>query len=175
MNHYKSWSALNKQLSACLCELLKDRITYFLTRYHKVHNSYGRVSIRLDGEELVNFSWVEMYHQDEDIHALWEATGIWTDQAQELKDKWDAEGEYSDYDFLSAATEFLQLSIKDALNSENYIIRIFAIMDKRVGRRTLEKIWKEKDYQKYPRWIRQFYELRLEKYQSFGEEYEETG
>ena len=37
MDHYKSWSGLNKWLNECLCEELKGRITYFLTRYHKVH------------------------------------------------------------------------------------------------------------------------------------------
>lgn len=55
MNHYKSWVGLNKRLTQQLCEPLKNRITYFLTRYHKVHNSYGRASIRLDGKELANW------------------------------------------------------------------------------------------------------------------------
>ena len=44
MDHYKSWSGLNKWLNECLCEELKGRITYFLTRYHKVHDSYGRAA-----------------------------------------------------------------------------------------------------------------------------------
>lgn len=42
MNHYKSWAGLNKQLTDLLCEELKDHLSYFLTRYHRVHNSYGR-------------------------------------------------------------------------------------------------------------------------------------
>ena len=45
MDHYKSWSGLNKWLNECLCEELKGRITYFLTRHHKVHDSYGRAAI----------------------------------------------------------------------------------------------------------------------------------
>ena len=48
LTHYKSWSGLNKQLIDCLCDPLKDRVSYFLTRYHDVHNSYGRAAILLD-------------------------------------------------------------------------------------------------------------------------------
>lgn len=76
MNHCKSWSGLKKRLTEQLCEPLKNRITYFLTRYHKVHNSYGRASIRLDGKELVNFSWVEMYRQEYDTN-IWNKVVIW--------------------------------------------------------------------------------------------------
>ena len=56
MDHYKSWSGLNKWLNECLCDELRGRVTYFLTRYHKVHDSYGRAAILLDGKELVRFS-----------------------------------------------------------------------------------------------------------------------
>lgn len=161
MNHYKSWSGLNKQLTDCLCEQLENRITYFLTRYHEVHNSYGRAAVRFDGKELVNFSWTEMYQQDQDINEVWKETGDWEYNNPELKKKWDTEATYSDLDFLSAATEFLQLSIFDALESDNYLIRIFAIMDKRVGKRTIEKIKERGEYKEYPQWVRQFYELRV--------------
>lgn len=166
MNHYKSWSGLNRQLTDCLCASLKGRITYYLTRYHKVHNSYGRASILLDRKELVNFTWVEMYQQDHDLHELWEETGKWDLNAQELREKWDAGATYSEGDFLAAATEYLQLPIDAALDRDNCIIRIFAIMDARVGKRTLENIEKCAEYKKYPQWVRQFYELRLDRYPS---------
>ena len=70
---------------------------------------------------------------------------------------------FSDCDFLSAATEYLQLSIKDALESENYLIKVFAIMYRRVGKRTLEKIRNANLYKEYPEWEQQFYRLRMEK------------
>ncbi len=72
MNQYKSWSKLNKQLSDLLCNELKHHLSYFLTRYHKAHNSYGRAAIWLDNRELVCFSWVEMYHQDDDLNEIWQ-------------------------------------------------------------------------------------------------------
>jgi len=161
MNHYKSWSDLNKRLTDLLCDELQGRLTYFLTRYHKVHNSYGRASIRLDSRELVVFSWIEAVRQDRDLDDLWEKTGIWDYSNPDLKKKWDADGTYHDLDFLSAATAFLQQPIREALSSDNGIIRIFAIVDRRVGKRTLQKIREEGGDQSLPGWVKQFYELRL--------------
>lgn len=161
--HYKSWSELNKQLTDFLCDELENHLSYFLTRYHKVHNSYGRAAIRLDHQELVCFSWIEMYQQEHDLHEIWEKTGIWDSSDPDLKKKWDENASYHDGDFLSAATSFLQMPIMQALYHEDYIIRIFAIVDRRIGKRTLQKIRELGDYQYLPAWVKQFYELRFER------------
>ena len=147
--HYKSWAGLNKWLQECLCDDLKDRITYFLARYHKVHDSYGRAAIPLDGRELVCFSWIEMCRQEADGYS------------DKMKPKWDANCTYCEMDFLNAVLEFRNLPIQNALASENYIIKILAILDKRIGKRTLEKIKQAEEYKQYPAWAGQFYELRL--------------
>ena len=163
MDHYKSWSGLNKWLTDSLCDELKGRITYFLTRYHKVHDSYGRVAILLDGKELVCFSWIEMYRKEWAVNEVWQQ-----DRSQSylglydtMKPQWDANCTYCDMDFLNAVLEFRNLSIQDALNSDNYIIKTLAILDKRVGKRTLQMIALSGEYKQYPAWARQFYELRL--------------
>ncbi len=62
-------------------------MSYFLTRFHKVHNSYGRAAIRLDKREMVCFSWIEMHHQETDLHKVWEETGVWDDNDLNLKEK----------------------------------------------------------------------------------------
>ena len=163
MEHYKSWSGLNKWLCERLCEELKGRITYFLTRYHKVHDSYGRAAILLDGKELARFSWVEQYRQEQQVSAKYaeDRSKGWFDLYDEMKPAWDKTCTYCEWDFLSAVLEFRNLSIQDALNSEDYIIKSIAILDKRVGKRTLQKIKAEEEYKKYPEWVRHFYELRL--------------
>ena len=163
MDHYKSWSGLNKWLNECLCEELKGRITYFLTRYHKVHDSYGRAAILLDGKELVCFSWIEQYRQEQQVAAKHneDRSKDWFELCEEMKNGWAENCTLCEWDFLSAVLEFRNLSIQDALNSEDYIIKILAILDKRVGKRTLHKIKEAEEYKKYPEWVRQFYELRL--------------
>lgn len=165
MNHYSSWSKLNQQLTGLLCRQLQGRLSYFLTRYHRVHNAYGRAAIRLDGRELVCFSWVEMYRQEADLHRLWQETGQWDAQDLNLKEKWDANGTYHDMDFLRAAAAFLQMPIQQALESDNYLVRVFAILDRRLGKRTLRRIKEAGAYQSYPCWVRQFYDLRLGLYE----------
>jgi len=161
MNHYKSWSGLNQQLNECLCISLKNRVSYFLTRYHEVHNSYGRAAIRLDGKELVVFSWSDMRKQECDTDKRRKENGIRESDILELENKWEKEGTLSEWDFLQAATDFLQMPIADALNSENCLIRIFAIMDRRVGKRTIQQIHDFGIYKTYPEWVQQFYSLRF--------------
>ena len=163
MDHYKSWSGLNKWLEDSLCEELKGRITYFLTRYHKVHDSYGRAAILLDGKEQVCFSWIEMCRKERAVNEVWQQdrSQSYLSLYDTMKPQWDANCTYCDMDFLNAALEFRNLSIQDALNSDDYIIKILAILDKRVGKRSLQKIALSEEYKKYPARARQFYELRL--------------
>lgn len=163
MEHYKSWGGLQKQLNECLCEALKNRVTYFLTRYHDVHDAYGRASIRLDGTELICFSWVEMYHQESAVsHALKKDPQLnFEDAIDQLKPEWDKNCTYYEMDFLDAVLKFRNMSIQTALASDNYIIKILAILDKRVGKRTLAQISDTKEYEAYPAWVRQFYLIRF--------------
>jgi hypothetical protein len=163
MEHYKSWANLNRQLNEYLCDQLKERLSYFLTRYHKVHDSYGRAAILLDGQELVCFSWIEMYHQENDIALLYkEDKGNSYDELSErMKPKWDEDGTYYEMDFLKAVLQFRSMAIQEALQSDNYIIKILAILDRRIGKRTLKRIADDKEYEKYPGWVQRFYILRL--------------
>lgn len=147
---------MKNQLEELLCEELRGRVTYFLTRYHEVHNSYGRAAIHLDKRELVCFSWIEMYRQEYDLSKFYAQTGKYDDKS--LEKKWDDDCTYYEMDFLAAALEFTDMPIQDALKSENSIIRILAVMDRRVGRRTLQSL----NETSFPEWARIFYRLRLE-------------
>ncbi len=160
VRRYKSWKALRNQLEDLLCSELNRRVTYFLTRYHKVHDSYGRAAVLLDGKELVCFSWIETYSREYSLSKLFDAeTRTYdADKAAELEKVWDNDCTYCDMDFLSAALEFVDMPIYRALQSENSIIKMFAVMDRRVGKRTLQKL-KEDDF---PEWARQFYRLRVD-------------
>lgn len=117
----------------------------------------------MDGVELVGFSWIEMYQQEADISRLYRELPESSSHELEaiMKPTWDTNCTYYEKDFLNAALKFHSMSIKDALASENYIIRILAILDRRIGKRTLTKIAESKEYIAYPNWIREFYELRL--------------
>ena len=161
MNSYKSWGELNKRLLELLCDSLKVRITYFLTRYHKVHNSYGRASIRLDGRELVCFSWWDRYLQETDLYErVWKSSDKEAER-KKLEAEWKENGTFCDMDFLEAVTAFLDEPIEASLQSDNYIVRVLAVLDRRTGKRTLRRLYEEGTYRDLPQWVRQFYELRF--------------
>jgi len=150
-------------LNERLCPELRGRVSYFLTRYHDVHNAYGRAAVRLDGKELVCFSWIEQYHQEKVVaEAMGQQPESEYEQVRQgLKSKWNKYCIYCEMDFLDAVLRFRSMTIQEALRSENAIVRVLAILDRRVGSRMLRRIDVERVYESEPEWVRQFYELRL--------------
>lgn len=148
--HYKSWSDLRKRQLELLAPSLQGRVDYFLTRYHEVHNAYGRACIMVDDAEAVCFSWVEMYEQE-----------MYNYDKAHLP-RWENDATFCDADFINALTAYRSLSIADALVHEDFIVRVLAILDRRVGRRTLQRLVQEDDWNGYPPWVRRFYMLRFD-------------
>ena len=172
---YKSWSNLKKQMNDLLCDSLKDKISYFYTNYHEVHNAYGRSTINYCKKEIAAFSWVEQYEQRIDIieqyqkmdnvpSSLTDWNGSWNAyhkaRAAAAKEKWMPNGVLCEADFIHAITIYLKTDISIALHSDNYLLRIFAYMDRRIGKRTLVKIKDEID--ELPDWVKKFYQIRCE-------------
>ena len=172
---YKSWSNLKKQMNDLLCESLKDKITYFYTSYHEVHNAYGRATINYCKKEIAAFSWIEEYAQRRDIieqyrkmdkvpSALEDFKGSMRAYkiANEVatKEKWMPNCILCEADFIHSLTIYLKTDIATSLSSDNYLLRVFAYMDRRVGKRTLIKIKDEVDA--LPEWVKQFYRIRCE-------------
>ena len=172
---YKSWSDLKKRMQGLLCDSLKDRITYFYTTYHDFHGAYGRASIQFDKEEIVVFKWVEQWEQQRDVieqyRKMDNVPTMMTDYegamaayrtASEaaLREKWMPGCILCEGDMVQSMTIYLKTNIAEALHSENFLLRIFACMDRRVGKRTLVKIREEMEA--LPEWASQFYHLRCE-------------
>jgi hypothetical protein len=49
-------------------------------------------------------------------------------------------GEFSQFDFMKACWNYLQLNIQEAIENENPIIQSLAMVDKRLGKRRLAEI-----------------------------------
>lgn len=148
--HYKSWSDLRRRQLELLAPSLRGRVDYFLTRYHEVHNAYGRACILVDGAEAVCFSWVEMYEQE-----------MYNYDPAHLP-RWENDATFCDHDFIHALAAYRSLSIAEALVHEDFIVRVLAILDRRVGRRTLQRLVQADDWNGYPPWVRRFYMLRFD-------------
>ena len=172
---YKSWGNLKKQMNDLLCDSLKGKISYFYTSYHEVHNAYGRATIQYESKEMVAFSWDKQYEQVQNIKeqyrkmdnvpsALVDFEGsikaYRVANTTVTKEKWMPNCTLCETDFINSITIYLKTDIATSLNSDNYLLRVFAYMDRRVGKRTLIKI--KDDVEKLPDWVKQFYQIRCE-------------
>ena len=172
---YKSWSNLKKQMNDLLCDSLKDRISYFYTSYHEVHNAYGRASIRYCKQEIAAFSWIEQYTQQRDVADRYRTMDHVPSALEDFeaskqvyravndtlsKEKWMPECRLCEADFIHSVTIYLKTDVTASIHSENYLLRIFAYMDRRIGKRTLIKI--QDEVEALPEWVKQFYRIRCE-------------
>jgi len=160
-----SWSAMRKILEKeNICDSLKGRIQYFATRYRKSPDQEGRVAILLDGKEIFksdyydwdikrNQSWVE-------IDEIKGRKTSYSESSKQMELGALNKGGFDQWSFYEAFHKYQNQSIDISLNSDNPVVRLFAIMDKRTGNKRLQKIISEVETQ--PEWLQFFYRLRLE-------------
>ena len=159
----RHWAEIRKLLEQdLLCASLRGRVRYFTTRYRKAHDSTGRVCILVDEKEIISmpFSiederYVEIHKRKKDKPDL-----SFQETYEKVYDDFAEKGLFDPGDFGFALDEFLALNIQEALDSKNYLVRMLAIMDRRIGKRTLEKI--KPTISDLPEWLQYFYHLRLE-------------
>ncbi len=68
--------------------------------------------------------------------------------------------EYTDEEFCEALKIYRESDIGDSIRSSDPIVRMFAVLDRRVGKRRLERLKATVSCQ--PSWLRIIYELRFE-------------
>ena len=72
----------------------------------------------------------------------------------------DQRTEYEDKEFCEALEVYRNQDIQESIHSINPIVKMFAVLDRRVGKRTLVKI--KDEIETLPKWVKQFYYLRCE-------------
>lgn len=174
------WSKLKAKLEGFLCDKLKGRIQLHATVYRKYHDSPGRVWIAFDKKEILSASDIsyavqheKLYQRIKDEKELksipydsdWKVMFNSQDRKELLKAS-DAAEEmminqsiFESYHLYEAFLSYGSLSIEEALNSENIIIRAFSMFDRRLGKRRLLKLNFPQDTHPL---IIEFYKLRCE-------------
>ncbi len=133
-----TWSGIRNKLEKdYLAESLRGHIQYYCTSYTKSPDGHGRAAIRLDGKELIsgcywnNYSKANLFPRDEKYEKRMKECFPYMDEtALDL-------GVFDEYCFYRAFHEFDNQSIEKSLSSENLIVRIFAVLDRRIGKRRL--------------------------------------
>jgi hypothetical protein len=160
-----SWSGMRKYLEQdMLAEDLRGRIRYGCTSYTGMDGCHI-FEICIDGEQIKRFSLetVNTYF----IHNGYKENKNSVGVAEYWEDFWvllnkyplEQRAEYTDEEFCKALENYRNQNIRDSIFSSNPLVRMFAVLDRRLGKRTLEKIKLTLDTQ--PDWLKKFYVLRL--------------
>lgn len=138
------WSKIRKELKERLTEPLKDRLDYHLTTYQNSSGYMGRAWITIDGKEILNFSnqdtWSSFDSYSNELAETHYISHKPLDMIDRGEDNLMEKGEFSKYDFGESTYKFLNLDIQTALQSKNPILRVFAVVDRRTGKRTIDKM-----------------------------------
>ena len=158
-----TWSSTRKKLEEdYLCPALRGRVRYFATTYSKCPDHEGRAAILVDGVEVLKSSYYEyapaFWKLQSELRRLEEAD--WREAAPKAGQTVLEDGLFDQRDFYAAFQELDNQSIEASLASENPIVRIFALLDRRLGKRRLAAL-KETMEQELD-WVRPFYFLRME-------------
>lgn len=167
------WSAVKKSVQSHFYKPLQKRVQLHRTLYRGSHNGCqmdtgaGRFWILLDGEQIFSASDKEFWNE---VQALMDNLCC-ANESQRSGDKgWYAarnqampivrsRGIYSHYDCYDGLKEYLNLSIEDALQSPNNLIKALALLDEQVGKRRLRAIHIEETEHEL---VKCFYRLRCE-------------
>ena len=159
-----SWSAMRKYLEQeMIAEPLKGRVRYGCTTYVGMDGCHV-FEICIDGRPFKRFSWetVNTYFINEGYTENNKPFGVdeywaefWT-----LLDKYSVNErtEYTDGEFCEALEKYRNQDIKESVQSDNPLVKMFALLDRRIGKRTLNKLQAEMVTQ--PQWLQQLYVIR---------------
>lgn len=160
-----SWSGMRKYLEQeMLADNLKKHVRYNCTTYVgmdgcKVIEVFNDdVMLKRFSLETVNTYFIENgYKKNREFYG----TNEYWEGFVSLLDKItiSQRAEHTDDEFCEALEKYRNQSILDSIYSENPIERMFAVLDRRIGKRTLIKI--KDSIHKQPLWLQTFYKLRL--------------
>lgn len=155
-----SWSGIRKKLETeYLAPSLRGHIQYYATSYSRSPDHEGRAAIRYDRKEIIKGCyynhWIkaDLFPKDGTYEKrMKKEFAFMDDTALQL-------GIFDQRCFYNAFAEFEQQGIEMSLKSENLIVRIFAVLDRRVGKRRLALM--KETIAEEPDTFQEFYAIRL--------------
>ena len=133
-----TWSGIRKRMeSEYLAESLRGHISYFATSYSKSPDHEGRAAIRYDGKEVIKGGYYQNWTKSESFPKDEKYERRMSQEFAYMDDTAIKLGVFDQTCFYRAFDEFDNQSIEKSLCSENLLVRIFAVLDRRVGKRKL--------------------------------------
>lgn len=160
-----SWSAMRKYLEQEMtADPLRGRIRYGCTSYKGMDGCHI-FEICIDGRQIKRFSLETVnsyfinngYTQNKDHFGK---TEYWSEFWSLLhRYPVSSRTEYTDEEFCNALEQYRNQDITQSIYSDDPLVRMFAVSDRRVGKRTLVKLKETLETQ--PDWLKIFYMIRF--------------
>jgi hypothetical protein len=144
------WTKLKQRIEERLADSVRDRVVFHMTSYRHAHDGEGRAWITIDGKEVAN-----MCYWRANLEGEYRPEPVPTIFGTELPPQ---DGIMRPSLFAQSLFRYLSMSIDDAFKSNNFLIRAVALLDRRMGRRRLEKVSLQADDQEL---VQMFFDLRL--------------
>ncbi len=127
------WSKLKTRAKDFICPELQDRIDFHLTSYRESHDGADKVWITIDGQRV--FSCKHYPYELAEAEAYY--GGL---RGEQVKESLREKEIHRPKDFGDAIRAYLDMPISQALESSDPLVKAFALVDRRTGKRTLEKL-----------------------------------
>lgn len=157
-----SWSGMREYLEGdMLADCLKGRVRWNCTKFVGMDGA-AAFEVYVDDTLAKRFSMETVAcaacgprkdGERRDMKLFWE--GYWAQKELPMEQRC----EFDDEDFAMALMEYRCLEAQESIVSDDPVVRMFAVLDRRIGKRTLEKLAQEVEGQ--PEWLRPFYRLRM--------------
>jgi hypothetical protein len=159
------WSKIKKNVELKFSEKLNKKIQLYITSYgadYDVSDLFNRGWITVNGKEVVNFSTADSFYLNGYVYHSATPTNCVVSEEIDFNKRHpnllSEKGEFSKFDLSNCCYAYLDLNIDEALTHKSPIINMFAVLDKRLGKRRLIKL-NEKEHHPL---VRYFLNLRLE-------------
>lgn len=161
------WSATKKKLENLLCNSLVGRVEYFCTMYRMSHDGRGRACIYVDNSIILNCSDIYFDYKWSDPSRYIRGEGghysvytrrqfsWWT-----IEDTQTGNKIYSSEAFFEAVGFLFDNPVSKCIDHSNDIVVCLALVDRRIGKRTLMKIGDQ--IQVRSDLVKFFYQLRCD-------------
>ncbi len=167
--YHPKWSNAKKHLQSFICDALRNRVDFHIINYRRAHDQLGRAVITVDKKEVLNMCTLKAEAQEYrktweikrklnfyDFNDIAQNRAIW-EQAHNLTKLEDI---YAQYDFFTSLEHYFRNSIETSLYSSDRLVKILALMDRRVGKRSLRKL--KENMKTEPVLIQYLFQLRCE-------------